>query len=592
MCSTKPEPSGNEAEHNPINEVKLADETVSLEKEIGDSKTKLGDIEGVPAPLRGDVEAIGKGTMEAMAALEDAVTRTHTALCSTIDMVQEVQVQLDGTQEKLAHLEDSMGELHLAEVAENVSQLLTSTKNTNGEIKTLNTVVAGLDRKFTDNASRAAHLFEDVDGSNSHLDNRCHDVCQKDRRFEKQVDEMAGLREKVANQEAKILAQDEKINALEQKLERFAAYVDNKMDAIEEETRRIPKIQSRLVDWDNDASTHSIDIERIRHEQIQTSTNIHRRLDDVDSHCARIREDVEQCAQKSQTTEDVVRQHRDEKVALEKKMEEMIKGQVKASCAIEKVNTAAGAYFDIFNEKITKLNDRTEEVAENNVIKALYQEISSLDEKLEQFAEGYDRSVRDCDTRFDQVYQRLSAQEGFEDIALKKFRKLEMQSEIVPYLQAKVTKLEASTTSALKTLDAGCRQESTRVNAKLTLLQNESKTLFKSVDNLDRAIGVAKKKIVELDQDGPAVIPKAIVQVWKDFQSIKMQRYFDFEEFKSIFVFYAKATGVPEHAWKADMHSRVSTRVQNATIWLLERNDSFDDFCRQLGASVQRVRTV
>lgn len=147
-------------------------------------------------------------------------------------------------------------------------------------------------------------------------------------------------------------------------------------------------------------------------------------------------------------------------------------------------------------------------------------------------------------------------------------------------------------TTALRTLDAECRHESTRVNAKLISLQNETKTLFKNVDNLAGAIGIAKKKLIEIDQEGPAVIPETIVQVWKHFDSIKIRRYSNFEEFKSVFVFYAKAAGVPEHVWKVAMHSRMSTRVQNATTWLLERDDSFDNFCRHLSASMQRVRSV
>lgn len=616
-CNTKNEPQHNEAEHDPIDdlhEVKRADKVANVKQEIRKTKAKVVDSEEIITPLQEDVKAIGKGKMETMASLEESITRTHAALCSTIDMVREVQIQLNGTQDKLAHLEDTMGEIDLAHVTENVSQLLTSTENTNEVITTLNTIVAGLDRKVTDGVSRFDSICGNVDTLNTqmagfglaevleNIDDRFHNVCQKVRRVEKQADEMTGLREKVAEQSAKLSEQDEKINALELKLERFANYFENKMETIEEDVRSIPKIWGRLIEMDDYTNTNSMDIKRLRDDHNEASTRTHRKLDEVDSLCVRLGEDVERCAQNTQATDDAVLQQYEETAKLKDKIVEVRKYQADMLYETGKASTNAANNVADMREKITKLNDKIEEVAGNqedvasctelHVMNAVLREVSSLDEKLGQFAEGYDRSVKECDIRFDQIYVRLSGQEGLEDSALKKINKLEKQGEIVPYLQVKLTRLDASTASAIRTLDAECRQDSTRVNAKLTLIQNETKTLFKNVDNLDGAIGVAKKKLVELDQEGPAVIPKAIVQVWKDFQSIKMRRYSDFEEFKSIFVFYAKAAGVPEHAWKAEMHSRMSNRVQNATTWLLERNDSFDEFCRQLSASLQRVRTV
>lgn len=612
MCSTTPEPHHNEAGHDPIDdmeEVELEDEIAALKQEIGEFKAKVTGIEKILAPLQEDVKATGQGTLEAMAGLEVGITKNDTTLCRTIDMVQEVRAQLGGTRDKVTHLEDAMGELDLNEVAEDICQLLATTKNTEKALNMVQSIVAGLDCKVTDDF---AHIMEDMNALSAqmagfdlvevvaNIDNRFHDVCQRVHQVEIQFDELTGLKNKVADQDAKISAQNEKINALEQKLDRFANYLDNKVEAMGEKVSSIPKIRSRLNDLDDYTNTHSIGIKRLRDDHDQAYSKMHQKLDHVNSLYAHLNEDVEQCARKTKATDDEVHQQRGELAKLEEKMADMTKGCEQTSCAIQKTNTTADTNFNNFSEQISNFNDKVRTLAENQedissatellVMNAVHRKISSLDEKLGQFAEGYDCSVKDCDTRFDQVFERLSEQEGFEDSAMKKIRKLEKQSEIVPYLQAKLTKLDASTTTALRTLDAEGRQESTRVNAKLTLFQNESKTLFKSVDNLDVAIGIAKKKLAEVDQDGPAVVPKSVAQVWKDFGSIKMRRYHGFEEFKSIFVFYAKAAGVPEHAWKAEMHSRLSTRVQNATTWLLERDGSFDDFCRQLSVSVQRVR--
>lgn len=400
LCDTKNEPHHNEAERDlidEIGEVELADEIAMLEQEIRPLKAKVVGIEELLVPVQEDVKAIGQETLEAMTDLRDGITKTDIALCRAIDLVQELDAQLGETKEKVAHLEDTMGELNLTEVAEDVCQLLETTKNTEGEMIILKANVDGLDRKVTDDFGRVANLCEDVDALNVQMTEfdlvevvaniyaRFHDVWQKVRRVEKQVDEMTGLWEKVASQTAKISAQGEKIFALERKLDRIASYFDSKVDAFEEEVSYIPKIWSRLIDLDD-------------------YTNI------------------EQCARNTQVTDDTVRQHRDEMATLEDKLAKLAKSQKQTSCAIQKANTTADTNFDNFTKKIISLDENIGELADSqkdaansielHVMKAVHREISSLDEKLGQFAEGYDRSVKDCNTRFAQVYERLSEQQG------------------------------------------------------------------------------------------------------------------------------------------------------------------------------------
>lgn len=577
----------------------LVNSIARLEIGLDQFKVKLTGIENFIAPLQENVDAIGQGTLEAMTGLEDSITTVDTVLCRTLDTVQGTKTQLGGTKEKVARLEDVMGGLDLLAVAQDVCQLLTTTKKPDKKVGIIKTNIIGLNSGILQSVQTLKSRFDrvclnvntlktnmacfDLAVVVENIDIRFHSVCRKVRLLEKQVDDMTGLRERVADQNLKISAQDEKILALEQKLERFARYFD-KMDALEDETETISDLRSKVTKIEIEAATHSNDLQRVRDDQVNTSAEIHQNFVSVDNQLARFDEKL---SQRAQHTDGTTAPLFSKLSALEYKMEEVRKD----------INMK----YNSVNKNIVELDERVDELVdiqgdaassiELHVTSAVDNEVSSLEEKNDLLARSLQNTITYAETLFQIIEELLSGLEAFEDSATDRFSKLEKQTESISKLQSKVIKLDNSINS-IRIANANLIQKSTRVNAELTVIQKETKTLFKNVHSLDGAIDLHKKKITELDKDGPAVIPESLVQSWKNYNAIRMRQYPDFHQFKEYFVYYAKAAGVPEHDWKMELLSRMSTRMKSATAWRLNnRNESFDDFCSYVSDVVQRVRT-
>jgi len=557
----------------------LVEPMATLEQQIAGIKANIVRVEKHFTPLHGDGQAIAQGTLETMVGLGQSVINVDEAFCRAINLAQETKAQLDVTKDKAARLDEQMLGLDLLAVAQDVCQLLITTKNMREEVAALKAQMVEFD---------LAMVVED-------LDCRFHSVREKLRSLEKQTDEFDAIREKVhyiekdmdvfASQTARIAAQDEKILLLEQKLERFSSYFD-KMDALENQMDSFSGLRSRVTNLENKTVSNEKDITKLVGFSGEISAELNERFGKIGRSFASLDDVVENSKKVT---------------SLEGRTDRLCKGQDQIESVVEQSKADIDhthAVLDdraiILGSKLQELSDIQAEAAssiEFRVMSAVNQAIFNLEDINTSLNPSLVLPITKTEKRCTKFEGRLLGLEEFSHNAVEKLGKLKKKMEAMTSLQDKVTKLDESIRSLRRAVDDDLRKESARVDNKLTFIQNDTKTLFKNVDCLDGAIGLHEKKLGDLDRDGLTVIPKALLQTWKDFEFVKFKRYSCFKEFQNAFVFYAEAAGIPEIAWKEELHSRLPSRLREATSWRVHNKDEgFSVFCRYAADVEQRLK--